>query len=115
MVHIGLSVNRAAPTSAGLTIQGSLRYCRTASMQVMCRTLILPFLCLIALSCADSGSESASRPSPASPTARHVPVAQLPQIETPPLLAHTEVLASDRFEGRSPGSSGEELTVNYLV
>ena len=31
------------------------------------------------------------------------------------LLAETLILSSDEFEGRAPGSAGEELTVNYLV
>src|SRR4051812_26210719 len=31
------------------------------------------------------------------------------------ILAHTKVLASDEFEGRGPGSAGEEKTVSYLV
>lgn len=31
------------------------------------------------------------------------------------LLHHTRILSSDEFEGRAPGSKGEELTVNYLV
>ena len=31
------------------------------------------------------------------------------------LLARTKILASDEFEGRAPGSAGEEKTVNYLV
>jgi Zn-dependent M28 family amino/carboxypeptidase len=31
------------------------------------------------------------------------------------LLQHISVLASDEFEGRSPGTRGEELTVNYLT
>jgi Zn-dependent M28 family amino/carboxypeptidase len=31
------------------------------------------------------------------------------------LLAHTKILASDEFEGRAPGSAGEEKTVDYLV
>ncbi len=30
------------------------------------------------------------------------------------LLSHVEVLASDEFEGRSPGTRGEELTVQYI-
>lgn len=30
------------------------------------------------------------------------------------LLRHTRTLASDEFEGRSPGSKGEDLTVGYL-
>jgi Zn-dependent M28 family amino/carboxypeptidase len=31
------------------------------------------------------------------------------------ILAHTKVLASDEFEGRAPGSAGEEKTVAYLI
>ena len=31
------------------------------------------------------------------------------------LLARTKVLSSDEFEGRGPGTPGEEKTVNYLV
>ena len=31
------------------------------------------------------------------------------------LLAETLILSSDEFEGRAPGSAGEELTVDYLV
>ncbi len=31
------------------------------------------------------------------------------------LLAETRVLASDEFEGRAPGSAGEDLTVEYLI
>jgi len=31
------------------------------------------------------------------------------------VLAHTKVLSSDQFEGRAPGTKGEELTAGYLV
>jgi Zn-dependent M28 family amino/carboxypeptidase len=31
------------------------------------------------------------------------------------LLAHIKVLASDEFEGRAPGSKGEELSVKYIT
>lgn len=31
------------------------------------------------------------------------------------LMKHTRVLASDEFEGRAPGTAGEERTINYLV
>src|SRR6266511_1523912 len=31
------------------------------------------------------------------------------------LLRHTQVLSSDEFEGRAPGTRGEELTIHYLV
>src|SRR5467141_2857114 len=31
------------------------------------------------------------------------------------LLAHIKVLASDEFEGRAPGTKGEDLSVNYIT
>jgi Zn-dependent M28 family amino/carboxypeptidase len=31
------------------------------------------------------------------------------------LLSHIEVLSSDDYEGRAPGTAGEELTVDYLI
>src|ERR1043166_4827779 len=31
------------------------------------------------------------------------------------LLAHIKMLASDEFEGRAPGSKGEELAIKYIA
>jgi Zn-dependent M28 family amino/carboxypeptidase len=39
----------------------------------------------------------------------------LVQITPDGLLAHIKVLASDEFEGRSPGTKGEELSVKYIT
>ncbi len=39
----------------------------------------------------------------------------LDSITSTDLLQHTKVLASDEYEGRAPGTKGEELTVNYLT
>jgi Zn-dependent M28 family amino/carboxypeptidase len=44
-----------------------------------------------------------------------VPIGQLPDVDTSAVLAHTKVLSSDEFEGRAPGTSGEERTVAYLI
>jgi Zn-dependent M28 family amino/carboxypeptidase len=38
-----------------------------------------------------------------------------PEIDGSAVLQHTKVLASDEFEGRAPGTRGEELSVNYIV
>ena len=43
------------------------------------------------------------------------PKAALDVINADDLLKHIKVLASDEFEGRAPGSKGEELTVKYLT
>jgi len=37
------------------------------------------------------------------------------QITAEGILGHIKILASDEFEGRSPGTKGETLTVNYLT
>ncbi|MGD1094996.1 MAG: M28 family peptidase [Bryobacteraceae bacterium] len=39
----------------------------------------------------------------------------LNSITTDELLSRIKVLSSDEFEGRAPGSKGEDLTVNYLT
>jgi Zn-dependent M28 family amino/carboxypeptidase len=39
----------------------------------------------------------------------------VPKIEGAGILPHVKVLASDEYEGRAPGTKGEELTVKYLV
>ncbi|MEO5821286.1 MAG: M28 family peptidase [Vicinamibacteraceae bacterium] len=44
-----------------------------------------------------------------------VPLKALPAIDAAAVLAHTKMLASDAFEGRAPGTPGEEKTVAYLV
>ena len=38
-----------------------------------------------------------------------------PAIDGKAVLEHTKVLSSDAFEGRAPGTKGEDLTVAYLV
>jgi Zn-dependent M28 family amino/carboxypeptidase len=42
-------------------------------------------------------------------------LAQLPDVDVNQVMAHTKVLSSDEYEGRAPGTKGEELTVAYLV
>ncbi len=42
------------------------------------------------------------------------PQAALDTITADKLLKHIKVLASDEFEGRAPGSKGEELSVKYI-
>src|SRR5438876_8323181 len=50
---------------------------------------------------------------PAAP--QQLPLAKLPSVDPQAVLAHTRVLSSDEYEGRGPGTKGEELTVRYLV
>ena len=44
-----------------------------------------------------------------------VPLSALPQIEPHRILDHIKILGSDKFQGRAPGTQGEDLTVSYLA
>jgi Zn-dependent M28 family amino/carboxypeptidase len=52
---------------------------------------------------------------PESPPQPQTPIGQLPEIDADAVLARTRTLSSDAFEGRGPGTKGEEMTVKYLV
>jgi Zn-dependent M28 family amino/carboxypeptidase len=75
-------------------------------------------LCLAVLATACSSSPpppaSTADAGPSVPGG-HVAIGQLPDIDMSAVLAHTKVLASDEFEGRLPGTIGEERTVAFLV
>ena len=62
-------------------------------------------LLLFALTVLARGADDASVP----------PQAALDAIGAEDLLKHIKVLASDEYEGRAPGTKGEELTVKYLT
>jgi Zn-dependent M28 family amino/carboxypeptidase len=49
------------------------------------------------------------------PAQAPVPVAKLPDINAGAVLTDIKKLSSDEFEGRLPGTKGEQLTVPYLV
>jgi Zn-dependent M28 family amino/carboxypeptidase len=73
------------------------------------RSLILAAtLALGACAWGDNREAAAPAPAPAVPAFAH------PPLSAEALLAHVNVLASDEFEGRAPGSNGERLTMDYL-
>jgi Zn-dependent M28 family amino/carboxypeptidase len=43
-----------------------------------------------------------------------VPVASLPKADASAIMEHIKVLSSDEFQGRLPGTKGEDLAVNYI-
>ena len=70
----------------------------------------------VALAAAACSSEQKSAPVQTAPSVSpHTPIGQLPAIDLDQLLAHTKKLSSDEFEGRAPGTKGEDLSVNYLA
>jgi Zn-dependent M28 family amino/carboxypeptidase len=76
--------------------------------------LIVAFGCVVAVACSDAKPQPAAE-APPPRVWQHVPIGQLPTIDMNAVLAHTKVLASDDFEGRAPGTPGEEHTVAFLV
>ena len=68
----------------------------------------------LALTTACGRTEQAA-PAPATSTAPAVvPVAALPRIEPAAILETTTRLSMDKFQGRAPGTVGEDITVGYL-
>ena len=57
---------------------------------------------------------AATTPPAATSVAPSIPLASLPAIEPQPILDRIKVLSSDEFEGRAPGTPGEDKTVAYL-
>src|SRR4051794_3397378 len=62
----------------------------------------------------EKGAPAAVQPAPAAAPAPPTPVANLPKIEPQPILDRIKVLASDDFQGRAPGTAGEDKTIRYL-
>jgi Zn-dependent M28 family amino/carboxypeptidase len=66
---------------------------------------------------AGPAAPAATAPAPAAggalPTPA-VPLASLPKIEAAAILDTTTKMASDKFQGRAPGTVGEDITVGYL-
>jgi Zn-dependent M28 family amino/carboxypeptidase len=63
------------------------------------------------------GVAACSKPAePPAPTNLKTPVAiaKMPAFDAARMLADIKTLSSDEFEGRAPGSKGEELTVKFL-
>src|SRR5215217_3851767 len=77
---------------------------------------LLSVAALFAVSEAQRRGERAA--SVAAATTANFPAAVKPaldSIDAGDLLQHIKVLSSDEFEGRGPGTRGEDLTVRYLT
>ncbi|RPJ82028.1 MAG: peptidase M28, partial [Acidobacteria bacterium] len=76
----------------------------------MMRTLLAVLLAAATFSVGGCGGSQ-----PDSSQRALAPGVAAPAIDGQAVLEHTKVLASDEFEGRKPGTKGEELTVSYIV
>jgi Zn-dependent M28 family amino/carboxypeptidase len=80
------------------------------------RTVSLALACVIAAACSGTPSTPVSDTQPGpTPTVQRTPIGALPEVDTNLVLEHTRELSSDRYDGRAPGTKGEELTVTYLI
>ena len=70
-------------------------------------------LVVLVSACSRSAEQSAAA-APATKTTAPVAVGKMPSFDAGRMLADIKTLSSDEFEGRAPGSKGEELTVKYL-
>jgi Zn-dependent M28 family amino/carboxypeptidase len=68
----------------------------------------------VILAAACSSRPTSSPPAAAVVPAGQIPIGQLPEIDTSAVLAHTKVLSSNVYEGRAPGTKGEDLSVRYI-
>jgi Zn-dependent M28 family amino/carboxypeptidase len=48
------------------------------------------------------------------PASSPLPVASMPKVDQQKILDHIKVLSSDEYQGRAPGTKGEELSVTYI-
>ena len=78
------------------------------------KRFIVAILCAGVAACSSEPKPPAQTALPPS-TSQHVPIGQLPAIDVDALLEHTRKLSSDEFEGRAPGTKGEELSVTYIA
>ncbi len=85
----------------------------------MSRTLLLGLAALIALSACKkpdpAPAPAASTPSVPAPAAPDAPHAFSPQITAADFAERVKTLSSDAFQGRAPGSPGEDMTVAYIA
>jgi Zn-dependent M28 family amino/carboxypeptidase len=77
------------------------------------KRLSLVCILLAAVACT-RGDTSQAPPAQQQAAAPLLPLASMPKPDPQAILGHIKVLSSDEFEGRAPGTKGEELSVKYL-
>jgi Zn-dependent M28 family amino/carboxypeptidase len=81
----------------------------------MSRILLIVLLVASVAACHRNEASASGQPQPAqAPPAPQVPISSMPKIDPNAVLAHIKVLSSDEYEGRAPGTKGEDLSVKYI-
>ena len=78
------------------------------------RRLALTAALLALAACGTQAIVNPSSPSATAPAAPTVAAFAHPPLSGAAVIEHVRVLASDEFEGRKPGTRGEQLTLDYL-
>ena len=85
----------------------------------MKRLLLTLAACVLAAACNRGENKEGPPPvpptPPAAPAAPAAPVEGMAKLDGNAILERIKVLSSDEYEGRKPGTKGEELTVRYLI
>ena len=77
----------------------------------MKRLLTAAAILALSTACADQPEQAAAAGAGQTP---QVTASSMPKIEQQAILDRIKVISADEYEGRAPGSKGEELTVRYL-
>ena len=84
-------------------------------MHITIKKLAAAAACLLlTVSCTGSNGNGPDNRGTSSAPAT-VALADMPKVDAQAILEHIKVLSGDDFEGRAPGSAGEEKTVQYLT
>jgi Zn-dependent M28 family amino/carboxypeptidase len=70
---------------------------------------------LFAVACSsEQKAQPSAPPLPSTAPSQQLPLGQLPNVDVEAVVQHSRVLSSDQYEGRAPGTKGEDLSVKYL-
>src|SRR5438046_169299 len=84
-------------------------------MRVMNKTVALLLASLAFSACSEEGFRTGAGSASSAASGKQLNIRQLPGVDVHQVLTHTKVLSSDTFEGRRPGTKGEDFTVDYLI
>ncbi len=105
---------RLKPGATHRGVGAALSGLRIAGLKASRYISCAAFLGLVITAVACGGPAPASNAA-APVAAQRLSIGQLPAIDNALLLADTKTLSSDEFEGRGPGTRGEEMAVTYLA
>jgi Zn-dependent M28 family amino/carboxypeptidase len=86
--------------------------------RVLSSVLFAAALIIFAVACMQTPSTNQNANTPATTASATIPAELKPALDSitaNDIMQHTKVLSADEFEGRGPGTKGEELSVKYLT